>query len=178
MHPSKPLSAQSLRQVVRGVHSPSSTQSQPELKAAHDRVLADIRELYELRPTPELFARSWQKDAVFEDPLVEAHGFREYAAQWYAMPKVFSKTETVSCRVISATPSPIATRIVFSQTQRYQNRFMDKTIESLVTVDLDDTDKITRMVEQWDGKDLPGSILGFLRRLSGKITPLVVRVPT
>ncbi|KAJ6455618.1 hypothetical protein C8R47DRAFT_996650 [Mycena vitilis] len=53
-----------------------------------------------------------------------------------------------------------------------------QTIESLVTVDLDDTDKITRMVEQWDGKDLPGSILGFLRRLNGKITPLVVRVPT
>ncbi|KAJ7670849.1 hypothetical protein DFH06DRAFT_1179027, partial [Mycena polygramma] len=149
--------------------------SHPELKAGHNRVLPDIRELYELRPTPHIFARSWHKDAVFEDPLVKAHGFREYAAQWYAMPKLFSNSETVSWRVISATPSPIATRIVFSQTQRYQNRLMDKTIESVVTVDLDDADKITRLVEQWDGKDLPGSML---RRLNGKITPLVVRVPT
>ncbi|KAJ7668798.1 hypothetical protein DFH06DRAFT_1039299 [Mycena polygramma] len=167
--------AQSLRQVVRCVHSDSSSQSRPELKASHTRVLADIRELYELRPTPDIFERAWHKDAVFEDPLVKCHGFREYAAQWYAMPKLFSKSETVSWRVISATPSPIANRIVFSQQQRYQNRFIDKTIDSVVTVDLDDADKIIRLVEQWDGKDLPGSML---RRLNGRITPLVLRVPS
>ncbi|KAJ6457838.1 hypothetical protein C8R47DRAFT_168339 [Mycena vitilis] len=167
--------AQSLRQIVRCVHSYSNSPSNADLKPSQTRVLADIRELYELRPTPELFARSWHKDAVFEDPLVEAHGFRQYAAQWYAMPKLFSKSETVSWRVISTTPSPIANRIVFSQQQRYHNRFMNKTIDSMVTVDLDETDKITRLVEQWDGKDLPGSML---RRLNGKITPFVVRVPT
>ncbi|KAJ7670920.1 hypothetical protein DFH06DRAFT_1179188 [Mycena polygramma] len=166
----KPVPAQSLRQVVRCVHSQSDSQSHPELKAAHTRVLADIRELYELRPTPHIFARSWHEDAVFEDPLVKAHSFREYAAQ--AVPKLFSNSETVSWRVISATRSPIANRIVFSQQQRYQNRFMDKTIESVVTVDLDDAAKITRLVEQWDGKALPGSML---RRLNGRITPLLVR---
>jgi len=56
-----------------------------EVKADHRRVLEDIRELYECRPTPEIFERSWHKDAVFEDPLSNCKGFREYAAQWYAM---------------------------------------------------------------------------------------------
>ncbi|KAJ6513897.1 hypothetical protein C8R47DRAFT_1033625 [Mycena vitilis] len=148
-----------------------------ELKADHNRVLADIRELYELRPTPDIFERSWHKDAVFEDPLAKCHGFREYAAQWYAMPKLFAMSETVSWRVMSSTRSP--NRIVFSQKQRYQNRLMDKTIESVVTVDLDDSDKIIRLVDQWDGKALPSRFGGgTLRRLNGKITPLVIRVPT
>jgi hypothetical protein len=67
-------------------------------KPTHERVLADIRSLYECHPTPEIFQRSWHKDAVFEvwrllrlpftvdltasqDPLSHCKGFREYAAQ-------------------------------------------------------------------------------------------------
>ncbi|KAJ6546459.1 hypothetical protein DFH09DRAFT_1040063 [Mycena vulgaris] len=147
-----------------------------DVKTDHKRVLADIRELYECRPTAEIFERSWHKDAVFEDPLAHAKGFREYAAQWYAMPKLFATSETVGTRVMSSTRAP--NRIVFSQTQRYKNRFMDKTIESVVTVDLDDGDKIIRLVEQWDGKALPSRWGGgLLRRLNAKIVLLLVNVP-
>ncbi|KAK6966398.1 hypothetical protein R3P38DRAFT_3155151 [Favolaschia claudopus] len=150
--------------------------SHTTLKADHERVLADIRSMYELRPSPEIFQRSWHPDAVFEDPLAKAHGFREYAAQWYAMPKLFAKSETVNSRVMSSTNSP--NRIVFSQTQRYKNRFMDKTISSVVTVDLDDSDRIIRMVELWDGKALPSRFGGgMLRRLNARITAWLIRVP-
>ncbi|KAJ7134973.1 hypothetical protein C8R43DRAFT_1072814 [Mycena crocata] len=172
------------------------SQTHMDLKADHHRVLEDIRELYELRPTPEIFERSWHKDAVFEDPLSKCKGFREYAAQaadcgnslglGHAQPKLFSKSETVTTRVMSSTRAP--NRIVFSQTQRYQNRFTDKVggwlvvlliirwqkIESIVTVDLDDTDKIIRLVDQWDGKALSWN---FLRRLNAKVAPLFVNVP-
>ncbi|KAJ7694139.1 hypothetical protein B0H17DRAFT_866166, partial [Mycena rosella] len=163
-----------------------------DVKADHHRVLADIRELFECRPTPEIFERSWHKDAVFEDPLAHCKGFREYAAQWYAMPKLFAKSETVTARVMSSTRTP--NRIVLSQTQRYKNRFLNKvcrlrvadpevltavqTVESVVTVDLDDEDKIIRLVDQWDGKPLPARWGGgLLRRLNGKVVPLLVRVP-
>ncbi|KAJ7349481.1 hypothetical protein DFH08DRAFT_865497 [Mycena albidolilacea] len=150
--------------------------SHTDLKADHERVLTDIRSLYELHPDPEIFKRSWHPDAVFEDPLAKAKGFREYAAQWYAMPILFAKSETVDTRVMSSTTAP--NRIVFSQTQRYKNRFMDKTISSVVTVDLDDSDRIIRLVEQWDGKALPSRFGGgLLRRLNAKVTSLLVRVP-
>ncbi|KAJ7273490.1 hypothetical protein B0H12DRAFT_1089645 [Mycena haematopus] len=151
--------------------------SHTDLRVDHERVLADIRSLYELHPSPEIFKRSWHPDAVFEDPLAMCKGFREYAAQWYAMPKLFTKSETVKTRLMSSTSTP--NRIVFAQTQRYKNRFMDKTISSVVTVDLDETDKIIRLMEQWDGKPLPSRFGGgFLRRLNAKLTPLLVRVPT
>jgi hypothetical protein len=41
-----------------------------DVKTDHQRVLADVRELFECRPTPEIFKRSWHKDAVFEVPPV------------------------------------------------------------------------------------------------------------
>jgi hypothetical protein len=48
----------------------------------------------------------------------------------------------------------------------------------VVTVDLDDSDRIIRLVEQWDGKALPSRFGGgLLRRLNAKITSLLVRVP-
>ncbi|KAJ7172703.1 hypothetical protein C8R46DRAFT_894566 [Mycena filopes] len=148
-----------------------------ELKADHHRVLEDIRALYECRPTPEIFHRSWHPDAVFEDPLSNCKGFREYAAQVRAFPKLFKSSETVTTRVMSSTRTP--NRIVFSQTQRYKNRFIDKAISSVVTVDLDDEDKIIRLVDhQWDGKGLPSRFGGgLLRRLNAKMAPLLVHVP-
>jgi len=55
---------------------------------------------------------------------------------------------------------------------------MAQVVESIVTVDLDEEDKIIHMSDQWDGKDVPtrfGS--GLLRRANGKLTPWMVRVP-
>ncbi|KAF7304707.1 Serine-threonine kinase receptor-associated protein [Mycena kentingensis (nom. inval.)] len=159
-------------------HRHSSHEPQEDhsvLKDGHQQVLNDLRELYECRPTPVIFARSWHKDAVFEDPLVHAQGFREYAAQWYAMPKLF-RSDTVSTRVMSSTTVP--NRIVFAQTQRYKNRLMDKTISSIITVDLDGEGKIIRMVELWDGQPLPSWMgSGALRRLSAKLGKYLVNTP-
>lgn len=63
-------------------HRRSST-SRPHnvLKHDHIRVLDDLTELYCCRPTLEIFQRSWNKDAVFEDPLCRCKGYSEYAAQ-------------------------------------------------------------------------------------------------
>ncbi|KAF7359538.1 Serine-threonine kinase receptor-associated protein [Mycena sanguinolenta] len=129
--------------------------SHTDLKVIHERVLADIRSLYELRPSPEIFKRTWAPDAVFEGPPRQVQGL----PRWYAMPKLFAKSETVNTRVMSSTASP--NRIVFAQTQRYKNRFMDKTISSVVTVDLDESDKIVCLMEQWDGKALPNHFVAY-----------------
>ncbi|KAJ2917231.1 hypothetical protein MD484_g3168, partial [Candolleomyces efflorescens] len=138
----------------------------------------DLKELYCCRPTREIFERSWRKDAIFEDPFVQCQGFGEYAAQFFAMPKLFSKSETISSRVMSSTNAP--NRIIYHQVQKYTFSYIGrtKTIESIIIVDLDEDDKIVRVTDQWNGKELPswfGS--GFLRLLNAKVTPWIVRVP-
>ncbi|KAF8061493.1 hypothetical protein FPV67DRAFT_1673130 [Lyophyllum atratum] len=149
-----------------------------ELKPSHQRVLDDLKELYCCRPTLEIFERSWNKDAEFEDPLSKCKGYNEYAAQWYALPKLLSESKNISTRVMSSTITPH--RLVFSQKQRYTARFVktQKTIESIITVDLDDDEKIVRMVDQWNGKDLPSRFgAHYLRVLNAKVTPWIISVP-
>jgi hypothetical protein len=47
-----------------------------------------------------------------------------------------------------------------------------------VTVDLDEDDKIVRLIDEWDGKELPTRFGALLfRRLFGMIIPWFVRVP-
>lgn len=45
-------------------------------------------------------------------------------------------------------------------------------------MDLDDDEKIVRLIDQWDGKELPtrfGAL--FFRRVNAKLVPWFVRVP-
>ncbi|KII88735.1 hypothetical protein PLICRDRAFT_41954 [Plicaturopsis crispa FD-325 SS-3] len=144
----------------------------------HERVMDDLKELYCCRPTRAILERSWNKDAVFEDPLVKCKGFREYSSQWFALPKAFAKSETLARRVLSSTASP--NRLVFSQTQEYTLRLFGsrKIVESIILVDLDDDEKIIKLVEKWGGNELPtGFGTHFLRRANAKVVPLIVWVP-
>lgn len=51
-------------------------------------------------------------------------------------------------------------------------------INSIVTVDFDDNEKITKLVEIWGGEDpSKGLGLGFLRRVNAVVVPIFVRVP-
>lgn len=49
-------------------------------------------------------------------------------------------------------------------------------IESVIVVDLDETDKITRLVEKWNGDELPTHYGAyFLRRVNAQVTPWLSR---
>ncbi|PBK77956.1 hypothetical protein ARMSODRAFT_946796 [Armillaria solidipes] len=147
------------------------------VKADHQRIMADLKELYCCRPTVEIFERSWNKDAVFEDPLSYCKGYNEYAAQWFALPKLFSKSETLSTRIMSSTSSP--NRLVFAQKQEYTPRLFGrkKVIDSIIVVDLDREEKILRLVDQWDGKVPTWFGSHTLRRANAKVAPWLVHVP-
>jgi len=155
-------------------HRHSST----EVRADHQGVLSNLEELYCCRPTREIFDRSWRKDAIFEDPFTKCKGFDEYAAQWFAMPKIYSKSQTISIRVMSSTLSP--NRLVYAQTQEYTYRFLGykKKVDSIIVVDLDEDEKIVKLLDQWNGHEPPtryGAL--FLRRANAKLIPWLVKVP-
>ncbi|KAG1754236.1 hypothetical protein EDB19DRAFT_1665373 [Suillus lakei] len=143
-----------------------------------DRIMVDLKELYCCRPSKEIFERTWRPDAVFEDPLVKCEGYAQYAPQWFAMSKIFSKSETISSRAMSFTRLP--KRLIYAQTQEYTFRYIGtkKRIESIILVDLDDDDKIIRMTDQWNGQALSSWFgLNFLRRANALVTPWFVGSP-
>lgn len=140
--------------------------------------MRDLKELYSGRPTPEVLGRSWHPHAVFEDHFWKCKGIEEISAQWYAMPKFLSKAEITSSRVMSSTRHP--NRLVFAQTIAYTYRYIGstKSVSSIVVVDLDDEDRIIRLVDQWDGQAPPTHYgAELLRRGHGKLGPWLFHVP-
>ncbi|KAH7889779.1 hypothetical protein F5I97DRAFT_1924298 [Phlebopus sp. FC_14] len=147
-------------------------------QTSRERIMNDLRELYCCRPTKAIFERTWHPEAMYEDPLIKCHGRSEYEAMWHVMPKLFSKSETISSRVLTSTRVP--NRIICSQTQEYTLRLIGRKqrIESMITLDLDETDRIIQMEDKWYGKELPtryGALLA--RRLHGQVAPWVTKVP-
>ncbi|THH08572.1 hypothetical protein EW146_g8950 [Bondarzewia mesenterica] len=166
-----------------------------EEHADHSAIVEDLKELYEGRPTMEIFERRWRQDAVFEDPLAKCKGMSEIVSQWFSLSRV-SQSTTLGRRVISSTRSP--NRVIFWQKQEYVGRltgkkegahhasltsylflfprsdFTPQVIESIVVVDLDEDDKIIRMVDQWQGEEPPKSWgAKYIRRFNAKILPWV-----
>lgn len=161
------------------IASPTSGKPSPPIDdMIRDRIMVDLNELYCCRPSKEIFERTWKPDAVFENPLVRCEGYAQYAPQWFAMPKIFSKSETISSRVMSFTRLP--RRLIYSQTQEYTLRYIGskKRIESIIVVDLDDDDKIIHMADQWNGESLSSWFgVNLLRRANALVTPWFVGAP-
>ena len=113
-----------------------------------------------------------------KDPLSKCIGYKEYAPQWYGMPKLFPKSVTLSHRVVSSTHNP--NRIMYQQEQEYTVRGLGtkKVMKSLVVIELDDHDMIVHLHDKWNGNDHPTrwGILG-LRRLNAMTLPWLVSVP-
>lgn len=156
----------------------SGNASSPMDDTIRDRIMADLKELYCCRPSKEIFERTWRPDAVFEDPLVKCEGYAQYAPQWFAMPWIFSKSETISSRVMSFTRVP--KRLIYSQTQECTLRWIGtkKRIESIIVVDLDDEDKIIRLTDQWNGESLSAWFgVNLLRHANALVTPWFIGAP-
>jgi len=145
------------------------------LPPERQRVLEDIRELFAGRPTAEIWQRSFRADCVYEDPLARAVGLRQVAAKFHLLPLLLLP-QTRTSHVLASTP----TQLVLSQVQLYTLRRTrwQKTVQSVVVVELDPADRVRQMWDLWEGEDVPVKWgAGMLRRLNGMALPWVVRVP-
>ncbi|KAI6006042.1 hypothetical protein EDD15DRAFT_2384668 [Pisolithus albus] len=172
-------SQHSHRRASSGDRPRRASQSAGEMEESERRrIVDDLNELFCCRPSIDIFKRTWRRDAVFEDPWVKCEGYDEYGPQFFAMPKLFSRAEILSSRIMLSSQSP--NRLIYSKSQEYTLRFLGKKkrIDSMVVVDLDENDKIIRVEDKWRGEELPtryGAL--HLRRASAVIMPWLVKVP-
>jgi len=161
------------------VRRPSATGSGGGAQArtaeeVHCAVLDDLRELYECRPVAQIFERRFVRKAVFEDTWVLCKGVHEIAPQFFALPRVYSKSTILARRVLSL-PTDLD-RLIFMQKQEYVLRITGskRVVESIIHVDLDSEQRITVLVERWQGKEPPTHWGAYqLRRLNARVLPLI-----
>ncbi|KAG9014798.1 hypothetical protein FRB94_008956 [Tulasnella sp. JGI-2019a] len=151
--------------------------SDVKLHGRRKRVVLDVLECYCCKPSIDIFRRSWREDSVFEDNAFMCKGYTQVAAQTRA----FSKARTLSANVLQSTTGPTEpNQIVYEQSQEYTIRFLNikKVVTSLITLDLDENDKILKLTDRWSGNDPPNRFGAYyLRRLSGKSVSWFISIP-
>ncbi|KAF9512751.1 hypothetical protein BS47DRAFT_1330084, partial [Hydnum rufescens UP504] len=163
---------------VRGFRSshdsPASlTLYRTKLDPVRQRILDDVLKLFCGQPSPEALSH-WHKDAILESPLTRCEGYRQCAAQWYALATMVSSSRTVSHRVLASTSSP--SRIVYSQTQEYTIRYthLKRVIQSMVAIHLDNNDQIVMLEDKWKGDDQPATRTAlFFRKFNARAVSLL-----
>ncbi|KZV96117.1 hypothetical protein EXIGLDRAFT_609700, partial [Exidia glandulosa HHB12029] len=132
--------------------------------------------LFSSRPTMDIFKRSFNPNGDFEDPLSKCHGYGQFGAQWWAMPKAFPVSKNLGHRVVASTDN----HIEYVQAQEYTFRWVGnkKVMYSLVMIDLDGDGKIVKVEDRWNAQEHPTRWgTHFLRRMNAMTLPWLVTVP-
>jgi hypothetical protein len=88
------------------------------------------------------------------------------AGQWYGIPKVMAKSQTLKTEVVESEKD----RIIFKLQQEYTPRLVhySKPVNSLITLTLDDQGKIKYHKDMWNEKDYSHEGLGkVMKTLNG-----------
>ncbi|KAK4703694.1 hypothetical protein P7C70_g2519, partial [Phenoliferia sp. Uapishka_3] len=146
------------------------------LEGRRKMIVEDAMALFQCKPSLELFKRGWREDAVFADPIVTAVGFRQYAAQWFGMPAAFPASETLAWKVTRNEPGFIE----YEQQQKYTIAVIKttKVMSSLVHIELDNEEYVTKFEDRWDAKALSyGGIASFFKGINARTMPYLITVP-
>ncbi|KAI9831034.1 MAG: hypothetical protein M1819_005272 [Sarea resinae] len=144
-------------------YTPNSKESLP-LSPARQRLVDDIIALYSCEPTIERVKR-YTPDCVYDDQFVYANDRYKMAAQWFALPKLFSASKNERYQVIKNDRDLIQ----FKNEQSWTFKIIPKTatINALVSLSLDPTTVDSDFIQvkyhkdQANDKDYSHEGLGF-----------------
>ncbi|KAI0059502.1 hypothetical protein BV25DRAFT_1808891 [Artomyces pyxidatus] len=130
------------------------TERQPD-GPEESNIVKRLRELYSCKPTMDSY-EIYTADATFHDPVGLAPGRDSIRAQFDALPKLFPRADITKFRLLE-TPSqlPKSILLVDQDVAYYRDPKASspfKTVNSLLTLQLNDAHQITRHTEEWDHK--------------------------
>ncbi|KAI0019152.1 hypothetical protein F4780DRAFT_747906 [Xylariomycetidae sp. FL0641] len=111
----------------------------------------------------------YAEKAIYDDPFSYCDTRYKIAGQWYGIPKLFAKSETLATEIVSST----AHELVWKQRQRYTfaGIHASKTADSLISLQLEGEEPDEKVVyhkDMWNEKDYSHEGLGMLiKKLNG-----------
>jgi hypothetical protein len=137
--------------------TPDQTRALPERSvdpnSPEARIVRSLRELYSCKAQNRSY-EIYTRDAVFHDPIGTARGIDSIRAQFNALSKLFPRINVLKLRVLKNPPGTPANLLLIDQDVAY---FRDakaaspfKVVNSLLTLQLNDANQITRHTEEWD----------------------------
>ncbi|KAL8800639.1 MAG: hypothetical protein Q9182_005052 [Xanthomendoza sp. 2 TL-2023] len=167
----------------KGIHS--TRQPSPAEKTLID----DILLLYQLHPSEKSYSH-YRPDAIFHDPVSIAEGLDSIKSQFNGMPKLFASSVTENCDVLAEEDSSQqGNKIALNLTQRYMVKSVvpgkgegsGKTVNSKVTLWVDQDGLIERHDEEWDhegnrsgGDGFWGRVQEMRKKVDAKVVEMAV----
>ncbi|THH21205.1 hypothetical protein EW146_g294 [Bondarzewia mesenterica] len=149
---------------------PAESQALHERSAEphEERIVQSLKEMYSCKPKNSTYD-IYTSDAVFHDPVGIARGVNSIRAQFDALPKLFSHADIQKFRILANPPSgPPNTMLVDQDVAYYRsaNSSPFKTVNSLLTLRMNDSHQVTSHTEEWDHKRETTSQDGFFGLLN------------
>lgn len=144
-----------------------------KLNEVREEIVNNILSLYCLRPSKECF-KYYDNEVIFEDNLIYATGLANLKSSFYGMPKLFTKSTTVSYKVLENTPNVLRIELNQRYTLPYVNRAF---VQNCVIVLEFDGQKIVKHSDLWSGKPIATEKILILRKAMAKLVSTFVRVP-
>ncbi|TRM66274.1 hypothetical protein BD626DRAFT_397610 [Schizophyllum amplum] len=151
--------------------SPEESRALPERAAQphEEKILTAIKEMYSCKPKETTFDIYVDK-AVFHDPVGIAEGVASIRAQFVGLAKIFERADIPKFRVLENPSSvPKSTILVDQDVSYYRSAKADsptKTMNSLLTIETDDSHRVTAHYENWNHERTSTSEDGFLGMLN------------
>ncbi|KAI0763701.1 hypothetical protein BC629DRAFT_1293766 [Irpex lacteus] len=140
------------------------------------KIIQSIKELYTCKPQESTYS-AYTNNAVFHDPIGVAEGLDSIKAQFNGLAKIFPRADLPKFKVLENPPSVPKNKILIDQdVDYYRDPKSDKptkTVNSLLTIETDASNKIVRHTEEWDHKhetDSEDGFLGMLNEQRKKVT--------
>ncbi|KAG9591084.1 hypothetical protein KCU77_g6701, partial [Aureobasidium melanogenum] len=152
-------------------HPEKSIKLEPE----REKIVKSICALYSGGASEELM-QVYSDKAVYDDPWSYCDTRYKIAGQWYGIPKVMAKSQTLKTEVVDSQPD----RIIFKLQQEYTPRLVhfSKPVNSLVTLTLDDQGKVKYHKDMWNEKDYSHEGLGkVMKTLNGDHLTKITQPP-
>ncbi|CAN5969898.1 unnamed protein product [Sphagnum jensenii] len=132
----------------------SSSQSKPEQKLGNLSaiIIPHLFKLYDCTGTAadyEIYAPK----AVFEDPLMQAHGVKQIKSAFYSLPKIFKEAQIVEYTITEEETAPGSGEIRIDNVQRYKVAGKTINMVSLIKLQVQDG-KVVRHEDLWDKNPL------------------------
>ncbi|KAI0705874.1 hypothetical protein BC835DRAFT_1261164 [Cytidiella melzeri] len=143
------------------------------------KIIESMKELYTCKPQETTYS-SYAPNAVFHDPIGIAEGIEAIRAQFNGLAKIFPRADLPKFKVLENPPSVPKNKILIDQDVDYYRdptaSSPTKTVNSLLTIETDDANKIIRHTEEWNHmheSDREDGFWGMLNEQRKKITASV-----
>ncbi|KAJ4351556.1 uncharacterized protein N0V89_006899 [Didymosphaeria variabile] len=146
-----------------------------ELEPERQRIVQSICSLYS-GSANEQDMQVYAEESVYDDPWSFCDTRYKIAGQWYGIPKIMASSKTIKTEVVSSKPD----EIIFKLQQEYTPKPMPvpKKVNSLVTLTLDQHNKVKYHKDMWNEKDYSHEGLGkVMKTLNGDYLTKITKPP-